>query len=37
MSLFHYDPWAKKNFGGAGNVTADLDDKAFLIDPTNCN
>ncbi|MGZ3450221.1 MAG: hypothetical protein ACXVEF_11540 [Polyangiales bacterium] len=32
MDLFHFDPWSGKNFGGAGNVASDLDDKAFLTD-----
>ncbi len=28
-ALFHYDPWSGKSFGGAGNVTGDLEDPAF--------
>jgi hypothetical protein len=32
MDLFHFDPWSGKDFGGAGNVASDLDDKAFLTD-----
>ena len=30
MSLFHFDPWANMNFGGAGDTTSDLIDAAFL-------
>ncbi len=30
MSLFHFDPWASMNFGGAGDTTSDLNDPAFL-------
>ncbi len=29
-SLFHYDPWGGTDFGGAGNVAADLVDNSFL-------
>ncbi len=29
-SLFDFDPWSDMDFGGAGNVTSDLVDAAFL-------
>jgi hypothetical protein len=35
MQLFHYDPWGGTNFGGAGNVAADLVDPSF--DTPACN
>lgn len=35
-SLLHFDPWANRKFGRAGNVTEDLVDLAFLIDPSGC-
>jgi hypothetical protein len=35
-SLLHFDPWANHKFGRAGNVTEDLVDPAFLIDPSGC-
>jgi hypothetical protein len=28
--LFHFDPWSTSNFGGAGKVSGDLVDDAFL-------
>ncbi|MBI3205800.1 MAG: hypothetical protein HYZ29_29965 [Myxococcales bacterium] len=34
--LFGFDPWANKDFGGAGNVTDDLGDAAFVISPSGC-
>ncbi len=33
MSLYHYNPWSLMDFGGAGAVGSDLDDRAFLTDP----
>jgi hypothetical protein len=35
-SLMHFDPWSEHKFGGAGNVTDDLLDAAFLISPSGC-
>lgn len=35
-SLMSFDPWGGKDFGGAGNVTNDLQDQAFLISPSGC-
>lgn len=35
-SLMHFDPWSEHEFGGAGNVTDDLLDEAFLISPSGC-
>lgn len=32
MELFHFDPWKPGNFGGAGDVSKDLVDTAFVID-----
>jgi hypothetical protein len=33
-SLMHFDPWdPTKNFGGAGNIASDLQDRAFLAAP----
>jgi hypothetical protein len=29
MELFHFDPWADKTFGGAGNISHDLVDPAY--------
>ena len=34
--LFDFDPWGNKDFGGAGNVTDDLGDPAFVISPSGC-
>lgn len=34
-SLQHFDPWGNTNFGGAGNVTADLTDDSFLTPVCN--
>ena len=36
MELFHFDPWQPGNFGGAGDVSKDLVDSSFVIDPTGC-
>jgi hypothetical protein len=30
MPLFHFDPWGPNDFGGAGKVSGDLVDDAFL-------
>jgi hypothetical protein len=35
-SLQNFDPWGGMDFGGAGNVTDDLTDAAFVIDPGGC-
>jgi hypothetical protein len=32
MELFHFDPWKPGNFGGAGDVSKDLVDPAFVVD-----
>jgi hypothetical protein len=34
--LFDFDPWKAGNFGGAGDVSKDLVDPAFVIAPTGC-
>lgn len=34
--LMHFDPWSGRKFGSAGDVTSDLVDAAFLIDPSGC-
>lgn len=34
--LLHFDPWKKGEFGGAGDVSEDLVDPAFVIDTTRC-
>jgi hypothetical protein len=34
--LMNFDPWGGMDFGGAGNVTGDLNDAAFVIDPGGC-
>lgn len=36
QELMNFDPWANKDFGGAGNVTDDLGDPAFVIEPSGC-
>jgi len=36
-ALAHYNPWGGTKFGGAGEVSKDLDDPAFLLSPTGCN
>ena len=36
QSLMHFDPWSERNFGGAGNVTDDLEDESFLVSPSGC-
>ena len=35
-SLTAFDPWKPGNFGGAGDVSKDLIDDAFVIDTTTC-
>jgi hypothetical protein len=35
-ALQHYDPWGGKKFGGAGKVSDDLVDAAFVIGPAGC-
>ncbi len=35
-ALMHADPWKPGNFGGAGDVSKDLVDPAFVIDTTAC-
>jgi hypothetical protein len=34
--LMNFDPWKAGNFGGAGDVSKDLVDAAFVIDTTAC-
>ena len=34
--LMGFDPWKPGNFGGAGDVSKDLVDEAFVIDTTKC-
>ena len=36
QELFDFDPWKPGNFGGAGDVSKDLVDPAFVIAPTGC-
>ena len=36
-ALEHYDPWGGAKFGGAGKVSEDLVDPAFVLSPTGCN
>ncbi len=36
MELFHFNPWMPGNFGGAGDVSKDLVDSSFVIDPSGC-
>lgn len=35
-SLMDFDPWKAGNFGGAGDVSKDLVDEAFVVDTTAC-
>jgi hypothetical protein len=35
-TLMDFDPWKPGNFGGAGDVSKDLVDEAFVIDTTAC-
>jgi hypothetical protein len=35
-ALMHFDPWKPGKFGGAGDVSADLVDSAFVSDTTAC-
>ncbi len=35
-ALMHVDPWKPGKFGGAGDVSKDLVDPAFVIDTTAC-
>ena len=35
-ALMHFDPWKPGNFGGAGDVSKDLVDPAFVVDTTAC-
>jgi len=35
-TLMHFDPWSSHKFGGAGDVTDDLEDETFLLDPKSC-
>jgi hypothetical protein len=35
-TLMGYDPWSGADFGSAGNVADDLQDSAFVIDPSGC-
>jgi hypothetical protein len=35
-ALMSFDPWGNTNFGGAGNVTSDLQDLSFVIAPSGC-
>ena len=34
--LQHFNPWSKSKFGGAGVVSDDLTDKAFVVSPSGC-
>jgi hypothetical protein len=34
--LMHFNPWKAGNFGGAGDVSKDLVDAAFVVDTTSC-
>ena len=34
--LQHFNPWSKAKFGGAGVVSDDLTDKAFVVSPSGC-
>ncbi len=36
-ALMHFDPWSEKEFGGAGVVSDDLVDPAFVIAPDDCS
>ena len=35
-TLMNFDPWKAGNFGGAGDVSKDLVDDAFVVDTTAC-
>ena len=35
-TLLDFDPWGDTNFGGAGNVTSDLQDPAFVVPGSGC-
>jgi hypothetical protein len=35
--LMGFDPWSNQDFGGAGNVTDDLTDPAFVVPIAGCN
>ena len=35
-ALMNFDPWKPGNFGGAGDVSNDLVDLAFVVDTTAC-
>jgi hypothetical protein len=37
MELFHYDPWKPGLFGGAGDISLDLVDDAFLAPACHAN
>jgi hypothetical protein len=34
--LMNFDPWKPGNFGGAGDVSKDMVDPAFVVDTTRC-
>ena len=34
--LLHFNPWSASKFGGAGVVSDDLTDKAFMVSPSGC-
>lgn len=34
--LQHFNPWSKSKFGGAGVLSDDLTDKAFVVSPSGC-
>ena len=35
-SLMHFDPWSGRKFGGAGDVTDDMEDTSFLVSTSGC-
>ena len=35
-TLMNFDPWKAGKFGGAGDVSSDLVDDAFVVDTTSC-
>jgi hypothetical protein len=35
-ALMNFDPWGNTDFGGAGNVTDDLQDMSFIVAPSGC-
>jgi hypothetical protein len=35
-ALMGFDPWGNTDFGGAGNVTDDLQDASFIVSPSGC-